>query len=198
MLIFNCQFPQNILGLWYPFCRIGNVSAIHLTLSYDLTNDRNIGDLGRNTWVFIYFLTWVSLTLIPWVKESLFPCLGCCMSVVSSSRSTLCLFLPCEADLCGPYQQTFLSSGFQLDLTNGSIYRRSQREERKTRAFINFRVAAFICLLSKLLSGDSVSSLFVEFRTSNHSFFSILSLGVIIAILCYQLWWFLYYLPSSL
>lgn len=57
MLIFICRSPQNIPGLWYPYYRRGKVSGIHLTLSYDSSNDRNnIGGWG-GTLVFL-FIFW--------------------------------------------------------------------------------------------------------------------------------------------
>lgn len=70
------------------------------------------------------------------------------------------------------------------------------REERNIRAVIYHKIAAFITKISKLMSGDSLDSPFVHGPITTLFLFFPMCLGVIIAVLYYQFWWFLYTLPS--
>lgn len=125
----------------------------------------------------------------------MFPCLGCWMILVYPSGSTLCLTLPWQADFCELYQQTPWLSEFQLDLANGSIYRRFEGERKEGPGHL---FTIFIMQTSKLLSVDSLCSSFIWGPVTALLLFIPMSLGAITAFLYYHFWWFIYTLPSFL
>lgn len=162
---------------------------MHLVLWNDITRYRNnIGGLRRNTWAFIYFLTRAYLTLILWITGNLLNVLRCWMLLVYPSGSTPSLSVDDIKRLPCPWASSWIW------LMRAFIWHLRERWKKDQSIYSLYSSPKY----KKLLSVDPLYSFFVQGPVTILFLFISLSLGVIIALLYYQFWWFLYSLPSYL